>query len=1397
MTTTIGKLFNAFLATVIALQPAILQAGEIHHTLPDTARPRVDQAYNGTDILNIATPNGAGVSHDVYDRFSAGDLIVNNSAANVDTQLGGWIEGNPNLAPGQAARLWIGEVVGGSQTQLNGILEVAGQRLDVILANEYGITCNGCGFVNTDRATLTTGKPRFSPSGALQGFDVRQGTVTVGAAGLNPQGRLGMDDTSRVDVISRAAAIYGKMRADSLNIVAGANIVDYNWSYDPQTGQVTGVTPQAGSGGAPALAVDVAALGGMYANAIQMVATERGVGVRLDGTMASSTDIAISAAGKLTLGSAGEGLKARQKVAIRAQGPLQLEGSVVSENDDLVDIRTMAALTFTGQASGGAILLESVGPAQIAASVAARQDLDIRSLGGNVVIAANAALSAGNISIDAAANAVVDGNIKAGSELTIAAGQSMATGLQSHLEAGTVSLVAAATDTHGLIKAADTLAITAGAGGASHAGTLSSQDIVLRSAASFANTGIVSAGNSLTIEAASAITNAAVLISGNDMSLYARQILNDGGVIWANDTITLAGNADLERADLIQNTGGRIEAFQGDLTIRADEVHNLGSAPTISLSQIIKWLERGSAEAIIPSEQIIKLIDPAFLGADGRILPGYEAAYAALWADVVNGGASLSPESRSILKPGVLAPSGTAIAADFATLWADMNAKANAAGTPDPAASIEAMLAPSVLDANGNILPQYSAAYASLWDILGSGATTVPDDVKAILNPAFLETTTHFDPQTGELVTTVTNRLVGSATNLWAAMTAGAGAGYDIVKILYQDRFNDDGILAELVAGGSIDIEADTVHNIYGDVSAGQDITITADEVKNQAIGATQVLLEVHKKPSCFTCHEGKVDFYDTFGGRIEANGTVSISGNLENTTVNSSQMSTQDVMDKLNAYIAEQQVEGDRELAGVPLAHLTNFELIDRRIDDYTAPVSGNGSDIRKVASTDTGSQTEVDNGPVIPLDTHQIGNNLRPVAPLIPGLTAGASGDALLAAGLNTLAETNPEFTEYANFITSNYMMAEPRLAYRDDLINNTNEAVLSALKRGETAVGQVDVDYLNKPVQVPSPDGSGMRTVYPAERPLQLQTDGALIKGGDVTITGDKVANHHGSILGQKDVSVTAGTLSGTGGTISADTGELALTALGSMTFEHTTLDGHSIDIVAGQDFTGKGVTIQSQTDASILGLTGVTLTALEHEYTLNRPGSTLSATDQLTSSIHVGGDLSIVTFGDLVLAGVDVMAEGGIGLSAAGDVILAAVESTSEFHAKAKNSSKDIETVTSHVTSLGAGGDVKVVAGGSAILVGTGIDSGGSVTLAAAQDVILAAAQDIYVYNSQTKKKGFLSKKQKTVSTTQVTNTGVTIGARGDIDIIAESGNLITAGSKFNSADGNIDLTAIEG
>lgn len=84
-------------------------------TVTDSRRPYIDQTQNGLPKVNIATPNGSGVSHNVYQDFNVAKqgAILNNGATNSNTRLAGWVEGNPNLKPGQEAKLILNEVIGG------------------------------------------------------------------------------------------------------------------------------------------------------------------------------------------------------------------------------------------------------------------------------------------------------------------------------------------------------------------------------------------------------------------------------------------------------------------------------------------------------------------------------------------------------------------------------------------------------------------------------------------------------------------------------------------------------------------------------------------------------------------------------------------------------------------------------------------------------------------------------------------------------------------------------------------------------------------------------------------------------------------------------------------------------------------------------------------------------------------------------------------------------------------------------------------------------------------------------------------------------------------------------------------------------------------------------------
>src|SRR5699024_7256976 len=100
---------------------------------------------------------------------------------NTQTELGGWVQGNPWLAQG-TARVILNEVNSNDPSQLRGYVEIAGDRAQLVIANPAGISCEGCGFINAARTTLTTGKPIFN-GGSLEGYRVQGGSIWVHGKG--------------------------------------------------------------------------------------------------------------------------------------------------------------------------------------------------------------------------------------------------------------------------------------------------------------------------------------------------------------------------------------------------------------------------------------------------------------------------------------------------------------------------------------------------------------------------------------------------------------------------------------------------------------------------------------------------------------------------------------------------------------------------------------------------------------------------------------------------------------------------------------------------------------------------------------------------------------------------------------------------------------------------------------------------------------------------------------------------------------------------------------------------------------------------------------------------------------------------------------------------------------
>ena len=245
-TTLIKPLVFALMLTLGTAQILPAQAGTIvaDPNAPKTEQPTILNTASGATQINIQTPTAGGVSMNQYQQFDApsNGTILNNSRTNANTQTAGWIQGNPWLATG-TARIIVNQVNSSNPSLLNGNIEVAGNRAEVIIANPAGIQVNGATFINAARTTLSTGKPIID-NGNLAGYQVNQGQISINGQGLNTQG------SDYTDILARSVQINAGIWANQLKVTTGANTV--NASNDA-------VTPGGSSGTSPQFAIDTSA----------------------------------------------------------------------------------------------------------------------------------------------------------------------------------------------------------------------------------------------------------------------------------------------------------------------------------------------------------------------------------------------------------------------------------------------------------------------------------------------------------------------------------------------------------------------------------------------------------------------------------------------------------------------------------------------------------------------------------------------------------------------------------------------------------------------------------------------------------------------------------------------------------------------------------------------------------------------------------------------------------------------------------------------------------------------------------------------------------------------------------------------------------------------------------
>ncbi|MEZ8100376.1 two-partner secretion domain-containing protein [Vibrio bivalvicida] len=583
---TLGKVCLTYaLCGVITLQPVFANV-VIDGSAGNTNKTA---AGNGVEVINIATPNSQGLSHNKYQQFDVdpSGLILNNSTAQLaQSQLGGLLQNNPNLK-GQAANVILNEVTGANRSQLEGYTEVFGQQANVILANPYGITCDGCGFINTPRVTLSTGTPDIQ-NGLVSGFDVAEGSVTIEG--------LGLDATRQTyfDIISRTAEINANIHANDLSMVTGLNKVEY------QTNKAT-EKPAGSATNKPKLAIDSSSLGGMYAGRISLVATEDGVGVNVGNLVANGGDIVLTADGTIQLAAA----NSVGDIVVQGTNKLELTGKQVADNRYSAKANNVK-LTNATIVGGNVVSLDAE-----QSTIAENSNL-ISGLSKNGTSSQNAVLNIKSKQL------ILQGSqLSSHGELTSEAAQ-LSLDSNSGIKARHATLNSVSSlKNNGQVHSENNLNITGAEMTLAGSGSIQANRVAVSSDNAHIQTTIT--GDTVSAHSVSKLTIA------QDAKIAATSHLNlQSHTLEQNGVLSTQGSATLNAKDLKQSATGSIAA-DSDLSLISDNQKLAGSIS--SQGKVLLQGKDLQSEGVIKAKQIeIESTEKVLIAAPSQVLSAEHAS---------------------------------------------------------------------------------------------------------------------------------------------------------------------------------------------------------------------------------------------------------------------------------------------------------------------------------------------------------------------------------------------------------------------------------------------------------------------------------------------------------------------------------------------------------------------------------------------------------------------------------------------------------------------------------------------------------------------------------------------------------------------------------------------------
>ncbi|WP_080436716.1 hemagglutinin repeat-containing protein [Burkholderia ubonensis] len=1056
--------------------------------------PSVIQTPNGLPQVNINKPSGAGVSLNTYNQFDVqkNGAILNNSPTIVNTQQAGYINGNPNLSAGQAARIIVNQVNSTAASQIKGYVEIAGSRAEIVLANPAGIVVDGGGFINTSRAVLTTGVPQFGADGSLTGYNVSRGLITVQGAGLNAS------NVDQVDLIARAVQANAAIYAKNLNVIAGAQQVNHD---------TLAATPIQGDGVAPAVAIDVAQLGGMYANRVFLVGNSAGVGVANAGTIAAQAgDLTLQSDGRLVL--TGK-TTASGNLALSAAGGIQNSGTTYAQQSlsastgaDLTNSGTLAAQQNTTVNAGSVNSTGRLGAGvNNDGSVARSGDLNLTASGqltatGQNVAGGNASLTGGSVNL-AGSQTAANGN------------------LSLNATAGDVNLSNATTSAQGAIRANATGAVI------NDHGSLSSGGNTTLTGGNLSNQGgKVSSQGALSVNVAGQIANqSGELVSESTADLRGGAIANNQGTIQSAAGMTVAGAS-------LDNTAGRVTSLNGD---------GLSVTTSGQLTNAAGTTANGAQGGVIGGNGDVSVQGASVLN-HGAITSNTNLRVAGQSID--NGGGTLKAAQNVAVDAGAhLTNNGGSIVGKTATVGA--TTLDNSAGAVQ--AAQVSLNATDLVNQGGTITqtgtgPMTVNVSRTLDN--SSGGTLQTNSADLTLAPAALVndggTITHAGNGTltlGSGSGLVSNVSGSIASNGRIAAQASAlnntsgsiNAQTGLTATVGGTLTNANG---KLLSNTDLSVTSGVLTNDGGQIGAGTNATIHTGSMTNQGGSIVAPNLSVTADSTL-----------DNSGGKLETNQLTLTAANLTNHGGTITQYGASAMGFNVSGTL-------DNSAAGVIQTNATDLTLKPAELNNAGGTITHAGTGTLTIAPGNGASALNNAGGTIVTKGQAVVDasswDNSNGILAAQGGMTATVAGDVNNAQGLVRAG-------------------ASLSLTNGGALVNQAGHVQAGQTTAGDTSTLAVHSGSINNADGAITDLGMGAMTVQGGSqitnsRAGNVSGMGAITGNGDVTISATSISNTQGGELSGASLHVQAAALDNSGGKIGSvanSSGNVDVTASAAIT------------------------------------------------------------------------------------------------------------------------------------------------------------------------------------------------------------------------------------------------------